>query len=86
MTKEQEIERGRRAAEMVDSDIFKAAVAELESTYIREWQNTAAADVAGRERLFIALQVQRDFVQHFQSMIVAGKISAQAAQKIRTAK
>jgi hypothetical protein len=86
VTKEQEIDRARRAAEIVESDIFKSAYADLELAYLREWQNTDPADVQGRERLFVALRVQRDFLTHLNSMIVAGKISAQQLQKLRTAK
>jgi hypothetical protein len=84
MTKEQEVERGRRAAELLENDIFAAALVELESAYIREWQNTAATDTQGRERLYVALQVSKDFAQNLRAMIASGKISAQALQKLRT--
>jgi hypothetical protein len=86
VSKEQEIDRGRRAAELLDNDIFKAAVESLESEYVRAWKETASADEQGRERIFLALQVSRDFVQHLNTMIASGKITAQQMQRLRTPK
>lgn len=86
MTKEQEIDRGRRAADLLENDIFKTAVEALESEYVRAWKETASADEQGRERIFLALQVSRDFVQHLNTMIASGKITAQQMARLRTAK
>lgn len=86
MTKEQEVERGRQAAAILENPAFKAAVDALESTYADDWKNTPAADAQGRERLYIALQVSRDFVAHLVAMVASGKISAQQLAKLRTPK
>lgn len=86
MTKEQEIERGRQAAAMLESDIFRTAVEALGAEYVRAWMESPSADVEGRERLFLALQVSRDFVAHLQSMISSGKISAQQISRLKTPK
>lgn len=86
MTKEQEVERGRQAAAILESTAFKEAVEALEKAYTDDWRNTPAADAAGRERLYLALQVSRDFVAHLNSMVASGKISAQQLAKLRTSK
>lgn len=86
MTKEQEIERGRQAAAMLESEIFKTAVQRLEAEYVRAWLDSATPDTEGRERLYIALQVSRDFVANLNTMIASGKISAQQIQRLKTPK
>lgn len=86
MTKEQEVERGRQAAAILENPAFKEAVDALEKTYTDDWRNTPAADAQGRERLYVALQVSRDFMGHLVSMVASGKISAQQLVKLRTPK
>ena len=85
-TKEQEVDRGRRASELLENDIFQTAIRTLEAEYVQAWRETQSADTEGRERLFVALQVSRDFVQHLNSMIASGKISAQQLARLRTPK
>ncbi|MFL9934233.1 hypothetical protein P0D88_34800 [Paraburkholderia sp. RL18-103-BIB-C] len=86
MTKEQEVERGRQAAAILENPAFREAVEALEKTYTDDWRNTPAPDAQGRERLYVALQVSRDFSAQLVSMIATGKISAQQLAKLRTAK
>lgn len=86
MTKEQEVERGRQAAAILESQAFREAVDALEKAYTDDWKNTPAPDAAGRERLYVALQVSRDFVSQLVSMVASGKISAQQLAKLRTPK
>lgn len=86
MTKEQEIERGRQAAAILENPAFIAAVDALEKTYSDDWKNTPAPDLQGRERLYTALQVSRDFVAQLVAMVSSGKISAQQLAKLKTPK
>jgi hypothetical protein len=86
MTKEQEIERGRQAAAVLENPAYQAALDALETEYVRAWRDSPAPDAEGRERLFVALQVSRDFATHLNSMLVSGKISAQQIARLKTPK
>ena len=86
MTKEQEIERGRQAAAILENPLFAQSVEGLAAEYVRAWMESPSTDAQGRERLYVAMQVSRDFVAHLQSMINGGKISAQQIARLKTPK
>jgi hypothetical protein len=44
--------RGRRAQELLDDELLKAAFEELEASYVRMWRTTSVDNVTGREKLF----------------------------------
>jgi hypothetical protein len=68
--------RGRRAQELLDDELLKAAFEELEASYVRMWRTTSVDNVTGREKLFLAINVVGKVRDHLASVAANGKLSA----------
>lgn len=53
------------------TDAFKG----LEEAYIRAWRNTALEDTAGREKVFIAINVVGKVRDHLVRLVANGKLA-----------
>lgn len=78
MTEDREVTtaRGRRALELLDDELIKTAFEELERSYIAAWRSTGIENVAGREKLFIAINVVGKVRDHLISVAANGKLAA----------
>lgn len=69
------INRGSRARDIVESDLFKEAVATIERDLIEAWKLTSARDTDARERLWQGVQMAGKMEEFFRSAIDNGKIA-----------
>lgn len=68
-------ERARLAGQLLDNALLKEAFAALEAEYIKAWRTTPIADVAGREKLFLAVNVIGKVQEHLQGVIRDGQLA-----------
>ena len=81
LTKQQEVERGRRAKELLENPMLVESVEKLKARYLEEWTKTVPGDVEGRERLFQAYKMVDQICAHLRIVIGDGAVSsAQIAQ------
>lgn len=85
-----DVNRGQKAAALLDDEIVKLALDEMEHSYTEAWLATGARDTDARERLWQAVQVTRKFRDHLRLMVSDGKlaqveIDAMAAREVKAA-
>jgi len=72
--------RALHAQELLDSELLSEAFRTLEENYSSAWRATAIDDVAGREKLFLAINIVGKVRDHLNAVIANGKL-AQAELK-----
>lgn len=72
--------RGVRAEELLHNELLAEAFTALEASYISAWRATAIDDSAGREKLFLAINIVGKVRDHLGSVVANGKL-AQAELK-----
>jgi phage FluMu protein gp41 len=69
-----------RAQDLLDNEILTEAFDTLEKSYVTAWRATVIDDVAGREKLFLAINIVGKVRGHLASIVANGKL-AQAELK-----
>jgi hypothetical protein len=72
--------RAVRAQELLDNEQLSEAFGALEESYISAWRATTIDDVAGREKLFLAINIVGKVRNHLAGVVANGKL-AQAELK-----
>jgi len=69
-----------RAQELLDNELLTETFKTLEENYASAWRSTVIDDVAGREKLFLAINIVGKVHDHLNAVIANGKL-AQAELK-----
>ena len=77
---DQAIARGTRAQDLLDNELLTEAFKGLEDNYAAAWRATTIDDVAGREKLFLAINIVGKVRDHLAATVANGKL-AQAELK-----
>lgn len=72
--------RAVRAQDLLDSQLLAEAFNALETNYTAAWRATTIGDAAGREKLFLAINIVGKVRDHLASIVANGKL-AQAELK-----
>jgi hypothetical protein len=72
--------KAARAQELLDDEFLREAFEALENSYTSAWRATVIDDVAGREKLFLAINIVGKVRDHLASIVANGKL-AQAELK-----
>jgi len=72
--------RAVRAQDLLDSQLLAEAFNALETNYTAAWRATTIDDAAGREKLFLAINIVGKVRDHLASIVANGKL-AQAELK-----
>ena len=67
--------RGVRAEELLDNEPLSDAFTALEASYVVAWRSTAIDDSAGREKLFLAINIVGKVRDHLASVVANGKLA-----------
>jgi hypothetical protein len=67
--------RGVRAGELLDNELLTEAFTALETSYTSAWRATVIDDVAGREKLFLAINIVGKVRDHLATVIANGKLA-----------
>lgn len=68
--------RAVRAKQLLENELLTDAFTGLEAAYIERWRTTHIDDDAGRERLFIAVNVIGKVKEHLEHAISNGNVAA----------
>jgi len=77
---DQAVTKAVRAQELLDSELLSEAFTTLEGNYNSAWRATVIDDVAGREKLFLAINIVGKVRDHLNAIVANGKL-AQAELK-----
>lgn len=69
-----------RVQELLDNELLAEAFTQLEESYTAAWRATTIEDVAGREKLFLAINIVGKVRDHLAATVANGKL-AQAELK-----
>jgi hypothetical protein len=76
------ITRAARAKALVEDELLAEAFSRLETDYVAAWKSWAAADTAGRERLWMAVNVLARVRDHLNTVIANGKIARRRLEEL----
>ena len=77
---DQAVTKAVRAQELVDNELLTETFKTLEENYVSAWRSTVIDDVAGREKLFLAINIVGKVYDHLNAVVANGKL-AQAELK-----
>lgn len=77
--------RGVRARQLIDDELLAEAFKTLEDAYTAGWRNTTVDDAAGREKLFLAVNIVGKVRDHLNRAITDGKLAAAELREIAAA-
>ena len=64
-----------RAQELLDNELLAEAFATLEESYTAAWRASPIDDVAGREKLFLAINIVGKVRDHLVAAVANGKLA-----------
>ena len=67
--------KAARAQELLDNELLVDAFESLEKNYIAAWRLTTIDDAAGREKLFLAINVVGKVRDHLANVVVNGRLA-----------
>lgn len=68
-------ERALRARQLLDNELLAEAFASLEDAYAKAWRSTVIDDSAGREKLFLAINIVGKVREHLTGIVTNGKLA-----------
>lgn len=74
-TLERAAARAIRAEALLDDELLNGAFDTLEKSYIAAWRATTVDDAAGREKLFLAVNIVGKVRDHLASVVANGKLA-----------
>lgn len=75
-----------RAEALLDDELLSESFDTLEKSYIAAWRATAVDDAAGREKLFLAINIVGKVRDHLAGVVANGKLArAQLKELAETA-
>jgi hypothetical protein len=77
---DQAVAKAVHAQDLLDSELLTDAFRTLEENYTSAWRATVIDDVAGREKLFLAINIVGKVRDHLNAVVANGKL-AQAELK-----
>jgi hypothetical protein len=64
-----------RAQELLDNELLAEAFTRLEESYTVAWRASTIDDVAGREKLFLAINIVGKVRDHLAAIVANGKLA-----------
>ncbi|MGA7807152.1 hypothetical protein [Bradyrhizobium sp.] len=77
--------RAARAETLLRDELLTEAFKALEDAYMRAWRSTTIDDVAGREKLFLAINIVGKVQAHLASAVSHGKLAQAEINQIAEA-
>jgi hypothetical protein len=76
------VNRAARAKVLMEDELLAEAFVRLEGDYIAAWKGWPAADAAGRERLWLAVNVIGKVRDHLNIVIADGKLAQRQIEEL----
>jgi hypothetical protein len=74
-TLERAAARAARAEALLDDELLNESFDALEKSYIAAWRATTVDDAAGREKLFLAINIVGKVRDHLAGIVANGKLA-----------
>jgi len=74
-TLERAAARAARAEALLDDELLRESFDALEQSYVAAWRATAVDDTAGREKLFLAINIVGKVRGHLAGVVANGKLA-----------
>jgi hypothetical protein len=75
MELESKVRRGVRAKEILESDIFLGAFADIKQEILEQWEQSPARDAEGREKLYLMLAMLAKVQAALTRVMDSGKLA-----------
>lgn len=75
-------EQAAQAQRLLDDQMLKSAFKTLEDGYLAAWRATTIDDIAGREKLFLAVNVIGKVRDHLSHVVSGGKLAQAELQEL----
>lgn len=72
---DQAVIKAARAQELVDNELLTESLRTLEESYASAWRATVIDDVAGREKLFLAINIVGKVRDHLYAVVANGRLA-----------
>lgn len=72
---ELEIQRGARAAELLQDPLLAETLDTIEQEYTEQWKSSPARDVEGREKLWLMIKTAEKFRAELASVLETGQLA-----------
>lgn len=82
---EQAAAKGMRAEAVLENELLTEAFRTLEENYVSAWRATALDDLAGREKLFLAVNLVGKVRDHLGAVVANGKLAQAELREIAQA-
>ena len=81
MDKEKEIQRGLRAKQILEDEIFVETINTIKTNLYQEWINTPIRDSEGREKIFLMTRMFDSLLVQLKSVLETGKLADKQTDK-----
>tara|TARA_X000001382_G_scaffold127126_1_gene114581 strand:- start:166 stop:411 length:246 start_codon:yes stop_codon:yes gene_type:complete len=81
MEKEKEIQKGNRAKQILEDEIFAEAVKRVSDELDLEWINSPVRDTEGREKIYMMKKMLNVLLVQLQSVMETGKLASKQINK-----
>lgn len=68
-------QRGEAAQRVLDSEVYQQAWDDVKAAMLKEWENSPARDVEGRERLHMMMACMKMTRKYLEGYMQTGKLS-----------
>lgn len=76
MEKEKEIQKGNRAKQILEDEIFVEAIQKVSAELDQEWINSPVRDTEGRERIYMMKKMLNVLLVQLRSVMETGKLAS----------
>ena len=81
MEKEKEIQKGNRAKQILEDEIFAEAVQKVSEELRQEWLNSPIRDTEGREKIYMMEKMLNVLLVQIKSVMETGKLASKQVNK-----
>jgi len=81
MTPHEEIDRARRASELLENELLSAALDAIESEVVEQWAACPARDAEGKEALWQLMKTSHKFRAILRGYIDTGKLATEQLRR-----
>jgi len=82
MNPRDDVERGRRAAELLEHPLLVEALAAIEAEVVQQWEQCPARDSEGKECLWQLMKTSKKFRGLLNGYIQSGKLATENLRRI----
>lgn len=80
---QRDVNRAQQARGLLESELLNEAFRGLEDSYLKAWRSTTIDDVAGREKLFLAVNIIGKVKDHLTAVVSNGSVAESRIKDLR---